>query len=417
MAGRLGGAMPNLPTGIAPGTQAGNGGNSQPPRGPPPGPAPSDPGDDDGHRARQPPQTPDSRRNRRRERSQDRGRGDEILERLLTALGQIRAPAQGTVVVNTVQMEKPIKYDGENYAESFPQDYHKINWIGSLMTGKARTWHDQRHHQVQRMNLTDNWASYSAALKTRFKDSAEKHRNAEKMKNLKYKGDTQQYLTELLDLNEVVRWSGTTFQNHITSVLPDEITRLVYSQQGSIPEDDDAFLVAIQEAGQIYENMLSNPGLSNQGKDMPASRKEHPRSGQSDKPNRSNPGPNQSSNASKKEKEKPERNPKKLWPSVSAALRGVDQAKIDERKKKQIACWRCGRDNHSALECFARKDKEGKELPAPPKVAGTKRKLEQEDAPEEQEDNKKTKIDAIHSRITPEERFEVIEDSDNESSF
>jgi len=63
-------------------------------------------------------------------------------------------------------------------------------------------------------------------------------------------------------------------KNHIAKVLPDEIVKLVYSRHGGLPGTDEEFLSAVQEAGLIYENMLSNPGLGSVGKDAPGSTSE-----------------------------------------------------------------------------------------------------------------------------------------------
>lgn len=111
------------------------------------------------------------------------------------------------------------------------------------------------------MRIADTWLAYTLSLQKRFTDPSEKHRNAEKMRSLKYDGDIEQYLTEIMDLNDTVEWSGVTLQTHISRILPDEITRLVYSRHGAIPSTDEEFLEQIREAGRIYENMLTNPGL------------------------------------------------------------------------------------------------------------------------------------------------------------
>ncbi|KAK7999425.1 hypothetical protein PG990_012025 [Apiospora arundinis] len=182
----------------------------------------------------------------------------------------------------------------ETYEESFDSDARRINWVGSLLTVKAQTWHQQRVKQVKGLGLADRWDQYVQALRERFTDPSERFRNTTKMRNLKYKGDISQYLSELLDLNDVVQWSGTTFQQHITEALPDEITRLVYSRQGGLPTTDEDFLSAVQEAGLVYENMMANPGLSKPGKGMSASipeRSKSDRSTNQDNRSASNPSP------------------------------------------------------------------------------------------------------------------------------
>ncbi|EFY92551.1 hypothetical protein J3458_011633 [Metarhizium acridum] len=148
------------------------------------------------------------------------------------------------------------------YAESFPSDKFKIAWLGSLLSDKARMWHDHRKKQVDRLGGRDSWDSYSAALQARCKDINEASRNYERMKELQYQGDTEDYLAKLLDLNDLVCWSGFSLRMHIMQTLPDEITRLVYTRRGKLPETDEDFLNAISEAGRIYETMLSHLSLT-----------------------------------------------------------------------------------------------------------------------------------------------------------
>jgi hypothetical protein len=356
--------------------------------------------------------------------------GDD--NRLWRALfNKLSAPTQ----INPVHLNKPPTYDGkelakfrswwmkvesymETYAESFPQDLHKINWVGSLLTDKAQLWHQQRALQVNRMGLTDNWNGYVVALRERFRDPSERHRNSRKMAELRYHNDISQYLTELMDLNEVVQWSGTTFQNHIAKALPDEIVKLVYSRHGGLPDTDEEFLSAVQEAGLIYENMLSNPGLESVGKGAPGSTSERskPVPPPAKEP-RSLSGHNQSS---RKEAGKTTGGSKvdpksKRWSNNRDALKGIDQADIDKRKSANKACWRCGRDNHGTLDCFAKKDVNGKDLPpAPERTSAIKRKNDAEEIPPP----KKVRIDAITLPTPPFELGHIIEEpSDSDSDF
>ncbi|WPJ62585.1 hypothetical protein SMAC4_10745 [Sordaria macrospora] len=297
-----------------------------------------------------------------------------------------------------IHLNKPPTYDGKKldsfrpwwarinaylhaYTASFPTDSHKINWLGSMLSDKAQKWHDSRARQVQSMGVEDTWKGYSSALLERFKDPSERHRNAKKMEELKYNGDTAEYLTELLDLNETVGWAGTTFQNQIARTLPSKITELMYSMRGGVPETDDEFISAVREAGRVYENMLQAPGYQ-MGKGAPASRTEHSKSGQQPrKDSRSPSDPNQSS-------KRPDRSAKdKKWSSNRDALKGIDQADIDQRKKDQVPCWRCGRDSHYTTECFAKKDNNGKDLPQPkeqqPRTAAVSTKRKNDDREEE----------------------------------
>ncbi|RAL66363.1 hypothetical protein DID88_006032 [Monilinia fructigena] len=105
----------------------------------------------------------------------------------------------------------------------------------------------------------------------------------------------------------------------------------------------------------------------------------------------------------------------KKWATSKDALQGINQSDIDQRKKEKILCWRCGRNNHHTLECFARKDTAGKDLPsAAVKVSATKRKLT-EDKPA-QPSSKRVKIDAVTTQFSPgpSHQFMELEDSDQD---
>ncbi|KAI1818872.1 hypothetical protein F4861DRAFT_549116 [Xylaria intraflava] len=166
-------------------------------------------------------------------------------ERLARALEEFSRPSLG---INQTHLQKPSNYDGkditkfkgwwfeirtyvETYPESFRNDKQKIFWTGSLLKEKAREWHQQRIIQVEKMRLADTWESYSQAIMERFTDYSESARNAKKMKELKYTGDISQYLSDLLQLNLAVEWSGKTFRNHISAVIPRRITEMRRSEK------------------------------------------------------------------------------------------------------------------------------------------------------------------------------------------
>jgi len=184
----------------------------------------------------------------------------------------------------------------------------------------------------------------------------------------------------------------------------------VYSRHGGLPDTDEEFLSAVQEAGLIYENMLSNPGLGSVGKGAPGSTSERSKPvPPPTKEPRSLSGQNQSSRNSKVDPKS------KRWSNNRDALKGIDQADIDKRKSANKACWRCGRDNHDTLDCFARKDVNGKDLPpAPERTSAIKRKNDAEEIPPP----KKVRIDAITLPTPPFELGHIIEEpSDSDSDF
>lgn len=334
------------------------------------------------------------------------------------------------VVTTPVQLHKPPTYDGkdlakfkawwisvedylETYTTSFTSDAMKINWVGSLLLDKARIWHQQRRNTLKKLGAVATWPGYVAGIQARFNDPAEAHRKSKKLKALSYRNDIVQYLTEVQELNSVVRWSGTTFQDHITQVLPDDIIRLVYSQRGGVPENDAEFISAVQEAGLVYEKMLANPGLQKES-GKPGSTSGHSKSG-------------------KRQPERPQsdlksssKRPDNKWPNIKAALQDIDQKDIDQRKQERTDCWRCGRNGHKTLACHASKDMNGKDIPRPAKVSGTstdrpkeknkKRSKEPEEDEKDETPVKRPKVDALNVNFQEDSAriFELPDDdSDN----
>ncbi|KAK4220646.1 hypothetical protein QBC38DRAFT_378583, partial [Podospora fimiseda] len=137
-----------------------------------------------------------------------------VLKALIKLSKQTAAPT-------VVHLEKPPKFDGKDlskfrpwwakveayirsYASGFSTDQHKIDWVGSLLIDKAAGFHESRVRYCRDIRQPDNWPAYVQAIKARYQDPNAKHRSLNKMKELRYKNDTQQYMTELLDLNEEV---------------------------------------------------------------------------------------------------------------------------------------------------------------------------------------------------------------------
>ncbi|KAK4220419.1 hypothetical protein QBC38DRAFT_462666, partial [Podospora fimiseda] len=383
---------------INPPSMSGAGG--QPPRRPPPptAAAPGFPDDDSSHSSSD--EDLFSRRNPRASR-RDQEPLEDALAKALRRMVQKSSPAP--FVANPIHMEKPPKFDGkdiskfkpwwmkveayiETYETSFATDQQKINWVGSLLIDHAAIFHQNRVKQTRLLGLQDNWTIFVEAITKRFTNPAAEHVAFRKMKELKYKGDTQAYITELQDLNEDVRWSGPSLQDLVCRALPAEITRMVYSRRSGLPKEDDEFFLAIQEAGIIHENIAANPGISaSSGKGTPVSTQEHLKSGRPQgKEQRSASGPSPSSKKEKDEKKtagkKTSGDRNKVWSSTKEALKGVDQQDVDHRKSVNASCWRCGRENHHTTACFARKDINDKELPpAPGRVSSAKRKRTDDD--------------------------------------
>lgn len=120
-------------------------------------------------------------------------------------------------------------------------------------------------------------------MRKHFTDPAQASRSETKMRELQYKGDTSQYLAELLELNTDVNWTGPSFQKLIARALPKKVIELVYSKRGVLPTLDQEYLQAVGEAGRTYELMQEDDALRTtrqSGKGEPDSTSGRSKSGQ-----------------------------------------------------------------------------------------------------------------------------------------
>ena len=200
-------------------------------------------------------------------------------------------------------------------------------------------------------------------MRIRFTDLAEKQKSITKLKQLTYKKDTARYIIKVLDLNAVAKLSGRPLREIIERAFPEKIIELIAMSQEGEPDDDDddAYFNALRKAGRHYDKYsarkrdeFSIPAATHKSK-------------AEDKPKEKEIGNKRPrSNINLQEKEIEEPKPKKRWPSIHAALQGINQSSIDKKKELGTQCWRYGRNNHHTLDCFANTSLDGKVLPPAP---------------------------------------------------
>jgi len=343
----------------------------------------------------------------------------------------------------TIQINRPPTFNGEDCSkfrswwmamESYMSihdtsrmtDKARINIVGMSLTGVAHEWHYKRHCDMKASGREDRWDEYCRDLRKRFTDPAQVDKDVIKMKELKYNGDIAAYLTRLQDLNLTAQLSGPFLRNLITSNIPKEIMKqALYLCKGKMPEDDQGFLDVVRETGRLYESIEANPAFarkeqSTSAKDQSKSdrRKERAFPSRSSRPSKTRGQRDLASSSSKDQ----------IWSSKKEALQDIAQADIDKRKKANVSCLRCGRNTHSTLNCFAKRDVDGKVLPSAPakapKVAGVKRKSQDRaedstsDSESEQPAPKKPAVGAVVFQSEEPRIFELSDsDSGTETGF
>ncbi|KAG6121530.1 hypothetical protein E4U12_000956 [Claviceps purpurea] len=271
----------------------------------------------------------------------------------------------------------------------------RISWVGSLLTDKAFLWHlaEVRHYDLDDPTA---WTTYSEALQARFTDKGADAKNYQKMMRLTYEGDTHNYLTQFTELNTSGQALGLGERNTIRRVLPDKLTEMVNTWTKGKHLNDNQFIEQYKKAGQTYEESEANAAAA----ELPQL------------PRRRLPV-----KTDKEFKESPKSIVGKIWASLKEALAGIVQSAIDQRKADGLQCWRCGRDTHHTLSCFAKIDLEGRSLPAAPqrlpettaapsapRVSALKRHLDESDSDpyrSDQENSSKICVQQEHPSPTP----------------
>jgi len=295
------------------------------------------------------------------------------------------------------------------YIGFYPEtlDTQKIAWVGTLLSDTAKAWHQ---HRRRTMADRDTWARYTVAIRAEFRDTREAANAQLKLSQLRYKGDIKAYFTEFCALNVYVRGTGEELREKIDQAIPDNILDMRFAHYMEEFIDDEHFLTATYKAGLHVERK----------KALKAARESQPRNGagRKDGPDGNNPGnarkgklsggPKQAGKSDSGGKaEKPRKSwAESHWGSGGNAFKGVPPNEIDSHKNSKANCWRCGRDNHTTQDCYARITVKGTELPEAPKLASSiqgKRKRGEE--AEEALAPKQAK--AVHVKIEDEDMWEA----------
>jgi len=344
-----------------------------------------------------------------------------VGEGIAAARTDQRAPEVRT---NTSQLKlkNPESFDGKptsafnvwwesvlEYIRFYPEtlDAQKIAWVGTLLSDTAKAWHQ---HPRRTMADRDTSARYTAAFRAEFRDTREAANAQLKLSQLRYKGNIKVYFTEFCALNVYARATGEGLREKIDQAIPDNILDMRFAHYMEEFIGDEHFLMATYNASLHVERR----------KALKAAREAQPGNGagRKDGPDGKNPGnarkgkesggPKQAGKSDSGGKaEKPRKTwAESHWGSGGNAFKAVPQNEIDPHKNSKANCWRCGRDNHTTQDCYARTTVKGTELPEAPKQASSiqgkkKRGEEAEEAPAPKQ------AKAVHVKIKDEDMREA----------
>ena len=319
-------------------------------------------------------------------------------------------------------MKLPELYDGKDYTifrswwrrvdqymqvnePTMPTDDVKIFWVGSLLKGAANKWHEFREARHKALKMKDTWESFAEDFQERFSDDLANDRDAEQMEELKYEESIQAYFAQLGELNTRLNESGTRFRLMIRRAMPQAIIDAVMHSCRKLPQEDDALITALTEAGETYEEGLCMKKLH--GKKASATTSSTTVKGTTTATPDKKAADKGSSSASKPKADKGKTvsafvRKEKLWEG-DTWRNGIPKEEWGPRGSEN--CRRCLRSGHEACNCYAKTNTKGTKLPAHPSkvsnpVSATKRKRDEDEQEPGEEievkaEPKKAKIAAV----------------------
>ena len=239
----------------------------------------------------------------------------------------------------------------EDYMEihepTMPTESIQIKFVGSLLRDEARRWYDTRKRAIEIRNERDSWNAFSKALLERFTDRQERRRDYHdhRLKALRYEGSIQEYLSRLEELNGRVGVSGLALRDIIFRQLTPEMIRTIFHKTGSIPEDDEALIQAVREAGTLEEELLRAQGY------MKGFTQRKPADSNQPNPEQTQSGDKKPRRRGRAKRPKDFSHLTKLWDNPKAAFQGVSFEETKKHKDMGRDCHRCGHNGHHLVHC------------------------------------------------------------------
>jgi hypothetical protein len=303
---------------------------------------------------------------------------------------RISKQSEAIVLGKAPKMKEPEVFDGdrENYIPwmkavkeymtvrsiNFNNDATRIHWLGSLLKGDARQWHQNRVDTTERELRPDTWPSYTAAMDHYFRDPHQKRNYTNKMDRLhwKYKPGchktglpADQWGIRMAIYQEKAQVEGDVLREIYDQAFPEDLACQAWTDVQDLDdpryEHFKARLIKLATAKEQHRNMHEKPLLSMyQTSSEPKQEREREKRKRDDE--------KKSTCGSDKRGKKgestgtPKGDREKKFQNNREALAGVPQAEIDQHKADKASCWRCGRNSHHTLQCFAKKTSKGTEL-------------------------------------------------------
>jgi hypothetical protein len=146
----------------------------------------------------------------------------------------------GEIRSDFTSWKQAVETQFDYYQAEFSREEDQISWLEGILKDKALRWHQARARELQQLRVQDNWLAYWQAADAQFTNHHEITEKSRKLRKLRDRGDVEDYLVNLRDLNFTVASAGQAFRDQVEAQLPDDIINMMY-MLGLIPKDDDAF--------------------------------------------------------------------------------------------------------------------------------------------------------------------------------
>jgi hypothetical protein len=343
------------------------------------------------------------------------------ISRLIRALqkkdkkNRITKRPQAIFLGKAPKMKEPEVFDGdrENYIPwmkavkeymtvrsiDFNNDATRIHWLGSLLKGDARQWHQNRVDTAEKEFCPDTWASYTTAMDHYFRVPHQKRNYTNKSARLhwKYKPGchktslpADQWGIKMAIYQEKAQVEGEILSEIYDQAFPEDLACQAWTDVQDLDdpryEHFKARLIKLATAKEQHKNMHEKPLLNMyQASSEPKQEREKRKRDEERKPTRGQ------DNCGKDKKREPTRalrsDQEKKFQNNPEALVGVPQAEIDQYKVDKASCWRCGHSSHHMLECFVKKTSKGTKLATIVAAVSKKAKRQRPSEDSENEDD------------------------------
>lgn len=253
----------------------------------------------------------------------------------------------------------------------FRTDMHKIQYAANLLEGDVARWYETYHLKISsqaaarlgipfaRDPVYETWVFFEEKLRASFGSSLTREQAVLKWMRLRHTGSIDSFLDEFTRLMWKVGYSGDEVKDKLAFSLNEELGKRWSELREEVkPLTIEAQVAKVRDMGHALERYEKMRGQLHSS----SSRKDHGRRPKNlkERITKGPPGAKSSSPGPKEGKEKGRGNgkEKRPWKDKETELGGIPQGLLDKRAS-QSQCLKCGKENHTWVQCTAPKNTGG----------------------------------------------------------